>query len=56
MSRSAFSVVTSSGPLPATLVTPSRSTSGLATASARANASSTPGSQSISNGVGVLIP
>src|SRR4029453_19683275 len=44
--RIAFAVVFSSVWFPATVVTPSSSTSGLATASSRAIASSCPGSQS----------
>ena len=49
--RSALRVVVSSGRLPATVVSASSSTSGLASASRIAIASSTPGSQSMTSGV-----
>ena len=49
--RSALRVVVSSGRLPATVVRASNSTSGLASASRMAIASSTPGSQSMTSGM-----
>ena len=50
--RSAFAVVLASDVLPCTVLTPSSSTSGLASASSSAIASSWPGSQSIRIGTG----
>ena len=49
--RRALRVVVSSGWLPATVVSASNSTSGLASASRMAIASSTPGSQSMTSGM-----